>query len=112
MSQVVIPTIEDIKTWDEIKWANEGPYTPQAYLNRKYFFVAGVYALISDETILYVGQSTHLRFRVSGHAKKIQATKSGFKNIRSFVLATENRKELEKAMIKALKPLLNIQYKN
>ena len=74
---------------------------------------AGVYFLVSNSLIDYIGESINIRKRMGTHAKLIL-----LKNYKvyfyspEFIQAHKIRKNWEKELIKFYKPLLNVTYNN
>lgn len=103
-------TFADVKKWDTIIGVSGNQYTKQGVINSKYRFVSGVYVIASEDTVLYVGQASCLGLRIIGHPKKTTAEKQGFKNIVTYVLATDDRLAIEKHLIHTLAPIYNVKY--
>ena len=74
---------------------------------------AGIYFLVNNGLIDYIGESTNIRDRINAHSKLIL-----LKNYKvyfyspEFIQAHKIRKNWEKELIKFYKPLLNVTYNN
>lgn len=106
----VIPTgvitLDDIKKWDDLE-IHLTPYNRNMELRRSYWWKTGVYAFVSNDTLLYVGASHELTNRVSAHLKRKQAREMGYNNIHAYVIECANRFDLEKDIISRLQPVMN-----
>ncbi len=69
--------------------------------------ICGIYFLIHETKIVYIGQGIDIHVRISTH---IQEDKKIFDEIRYIECAKENLNQLEKSMIVKYHPKYNIQY--
>lgn len=97
------PDVNDIKTWHEVGWGinNCSPF----------YFSPGVYALLVKGEIVYVGSTTVLGFRVSGHELATRLTRSGVRKVTKLICPCDNHKDVEKELIGKLNPKYNTQYR-
>jgi hypothetical protein len=77
---------------------------------KKYYCIKGVYAIVDGSTVLYIGSSDDMRFRLPGHTKIRIAKSLGYTSIRIMQYECDNHRSLEIGLIKKYRPLLNKEH--
>lgn len=99
------PCKDDTNTWLNVGW--------NRYPASKIMWKPGVYALIVNGKVMYVGSSASVGLRVTSHSMIAKIKLMGYKvwQIEKRVFLTEDHINIEKELIRSLDPLLNTHHK-